>query len=142
MLPGLPTVLAAFRRIQRAGTTLRRALDNTCPIAEARAEEYVRVREQALLERDDDELRAAEARAEEGANVLRVRQVKRGVDLVEDVDWCWLELQERQDEGERDERARVVSMKFGRVGDRQSDREYCVRTRQGPGHHGSQRHRE
>jgi len=55
--------------IQRRPATLRRTLDNTSTVSESRAKEDIRVREQDLLERHDDELRTAEARAD----VLRVR---------------------------------------------------------------------
>jgi len=51
---------------------LRRTLDYARAVAEARAEEDVRVGEEALFERDDDELRTAEARAKECADVLCV----------------------------------------------------------------------
>lgn len=86
------------RAIQVVGT-----LDDGRAVAEAGTEEHVGVREQPLLERDDDELRALEAGAEELADVLRVREVERGVDLVQDVHRRGLELQEGHDERERDE---------------------------------------
>lgn len=59
--------------IQRRRATLRRTLNNTSTVSESRAKEDVGVGEEALLERDDDELRTAETRAEERADVLRVR---------------------------------------------------------------------
>lgn len=97
--PGGRSVLVALVLIlvQHGRGPMRGALDDRRPVAEARAEEHVRVREEALLERDDDELRALEARAEELADVLRVRQVERGVDLVQDVHRRGLELQQRHD---------------------------------------------
>ena len=58
--------------IQRRVAALRGALDYARAIPESRAEQDVRVREQALLERDDDELRAPEPRPEERPNMLRV----------------------------------------------------------------------
>lgn len=82
---------------------LRRPLNHARPIAEPCPEEHVRIRKQPFLEGDDDELRTAEARAEERADVLRVREVERGVNFVEDVDGCGLELEEGEDEGEGDE---------------------------------------
>lgn len=61
-------------------------------------EKDVRVREEALLETHDDELTALETIPEELANVLRVGQVERRVDLVEDIHRCRLELQEGHDQ--------------------------------------------
>ena len=62
-----------FSIIQRRRATLRRTLHNTSTVSESRAKEDVGVGEEALLERDDDELRTAETRAEERSDVLRVR---------------------------------------------------------------------
>ena len=90
--------------IQRRVAALRGALDYARAIPESRPEEDVRIREQALLERDDDELRAAEPRPEERADVLRVREVQRCVYLVEDVHRRRFELQQRHDQRERDQR--------------------------------------
>ena len=59
--------------IQRRRATLRRTLNDTSTVSESRAKEDVGVGEEALLERHDDELRTAETRAEERADVLRVR---------------------------------------------------------------------
>ena len=100
----LPLGISIGIMIHRGRAALRSALDDARAVAEARPEEDVGVREEALLERDDDELCAAEPRAEEGADVLRVRQVQRRVDLVEDVHRCWLELQQRHDQRQRDQR--------------------------------------
>lgn len=83
---------------------MRGALDDGSSVSEARPEEHVRVREEALLERDDDELRALEARSEQLPDVLRVRQVEGGVNLVQNVHRRGLELQQGHDEGERDKR--------------------------------------
>ena len=80
--------------IQGRRAAQRGAFDDASVIAEPRAEEHVGVGEEALLERDDDELRA---------DVLGVGQVERGVDLVEDVHRRWFELQQRHDQRQRDE---------------------------------------
>jgi hypothetical protein len=71
-------------------------------------EKYVGIREQALLQADDDELAALESVPEELADVLCMRQVKRRIDLVEDVHRRRLELQERHDERECNERSKEV----------------------------------
>ena len=113
--PRWRNVLVLLVPVRRRCGAVRSALDDGRAVAEARAEEDVRVREEALLERHDDELRALEARAEELPDVLRVREVERRVDLVEDVHWRGLELEEGHDQGERDERpgerARVARRK-------------------------------
>lgn len=68
----------------------------------------VGVGEESLLETDDDELRPFESVSEELTNVLSVRQIQSGVDLVEDVHGSGLELKERHDEGEGDEGSEQV----------------------------------
>jgi hypothetical protein len=99
----LPLALSTTLVLRIWRVALRSALDYARGVEEACAEQDVRVCEEALFERDDDELRAAEARPEERADVLRVREVQRRVDLVEDVHRCRLELQQRHDQRERDE---------------------------------------
>lgn len=83
--------LAEIRRRQR--------LNHTRALGEPGAEDAVGVLEHAVFERDDDELGALEPCLDETADVLGVRQVQRGVNLVEDVHWRWLELQKGHDEG-------------------------------------------
>lgn len=83
----------------------RERLHHTRAIHEPRPENPVGVREHAVFQTDDDKLAAAEARADQSADVLRVRQVERGVDFVEDVHGCGRVLQEGEDEGEGDEGA-------------------------------------
>jgi hypothetical protein len=99
----LPLALSTTLVLRVCRVAVCSALDYARAVAEARAEQDVRVGEKALFERDDDELRAAEAPAEERADVLRVREVERRVDLVEDVHRRRLELQQRHDQRERDE---------------------------------------
>lgn len=81
----------------------RERLDNTSTVHEPRPENPVRVREHAILQTDHDELTAAEARADQSADVLRVGKVEGGVDFVENVHGCWGVLEEGEDEGEGDE---------------------------------------
>ena len=80
-------------------------LHHTGALAETRLEDAVRVLEHAVLETDDDELRALEARLDQAADVLRVRQIQRRVHLVEDVHGRRLELQQRHDERQRNQRS-------------------------------------
>lgn len=89
------------------------SLDHTRAIHEPRPENAVRVRKHAILQTDDDELTAAEARADQATDVLGVGEIESGVDLVEDVHGCWGVLEQGEDEGEGDERSvDVVSWKL------------------------------
>lgn len=67
-------------------------------------EEHVSIRKETLLETDDDKLATLEPVAEELPDVLGVRQVECGVNLVEDVHRRRLKLQEGHNERERNER--------------------------------------
>jgi hypothetical protein len=80
----------------------RQRLHHTRAIHKPRAENPVRVRKHAVLQTDDDELAAAEARADQPADVLRVREVEGRVDFVEDVHGRGRVLEEGEDEGEGD----------------------------------------
>ena len=82
--------------------TRRQRLNNTRAIHKPGPEDPIRIRKHAVLETDDDELAAAEARADQAADVLRVRQVEGGVDFVQDVHGCGGVLQEGEDEGKGD----------------------------------------
>lgn len=93
-----PPRLLQIRRRQR--------LHHTRALAEAGTEDAVRVLEHAVLERHDNKLRPLEARFDEAADVLSVRQVQRRVHLVQDVHGRRLELEQGHDEGEGDERPR------------------------------------
>src|SRR5690348_15210748 len=77
----------------------RQRLDHTGAFAEAGAEDAVGILEHAVLETNDNELGALEARLDEAADVLRMRQVECCVDLVQNVHGRRLELQEGHDEG-------------------------------------------
>mmetsp|Transcript_126419 Transcript_126419/g.307199 ORF Transcript_126419/g.307199 Transcript_126419/m.307199 type:complete len:273 (+) Transcript_126419:101-919(+) len=68
------------------------------------AEDNVGVVEHPLLERHHNELRLAEMCPQHGANVLRVRKVQRRVNLIEDVHRSGLEQQQREDEGQSQQR--------------------------------------
>lgn len=57
-------------------------------------------------------MRALESRLDEPPDVLRVREIERRVDFVEDVHGCGFELEERHDEGEGDEGA-LAAGEFG-----------------------------
>jgi hypothetical protein len=84
--------------VQCAITALGRTLHDTRTIAEARPEKDIGIRKQPLLQGHHDELRTLEPCTEQLADVLCMRQIEGGVDLIEDVHWCWLELQESHDE--------------------------------------------
>jgi hypothetical protein len=53
--------------VQRRIAALSSSFDDAGPVAESRAEKHVRVHEQALFQREDDELHPAEPCAEERA---------------------------------------------------------------------------
>ena len=67
----------------------RKGLDHTRTIHEPRSEDAVGICEHAVLQTDDDELTAAESRANESANVLGVREIESGVDLIKNVHGRW-----------------------------------------------------
>lgn len=91
----------------------RESLDHTRAIHKPCPENAVRVREHAILQTDDDELTAAEARADQATDVLGVREIESGVDFVENVHGCWGVLEQGKDEGEGDERSRgIVSLRL------------------------------
>jgi len=62
--------------MQQRVAALCGALGDAGAISESHAEGVIRARKGSLLERDDGELRTAEPRAEERADVLCVREVK------------------------------------------------------------------
>jgi len=93
-----PLIPLALRMItQRRTATLRRSFGDASSVAESRAEMDVRIPEESLFERDDDELHAAEPCAAERADVLHVREVQCCVDLVQDVHRRGLESKRRHD---------------------------------------------
>ena len=102
--PRAPCSLVLGSFVNVACATFGDTLNDRGTIAEAGAEEDVGVREETFLEGNDDELRALEAVAEQLPDVLRVREVERRVDFVEDVHWRGLELEERHDERKCNER--------------------------------------
>lgn len=77
----------------------RKRLYHAGTLGEASAENAVGVLEHAVLQTDNDELGALEASLDQATDVLRVRQVQRGVDFVQDVHGGGLELQQGHDEG-------------------------------------------
>ena len=92
----------------------REGLDHTRTIHKPHPENAVGICEHAILQTNDDELTAAESRANEPANVLGVREIESGVDLVENVHGCWGVLEQGEDEGEGDEGSvDIVSSEIG-----------------------------
>jgi len=70
----------------------------TAVLYEAHLEEHVRVREQAFLQTHDDELARLEVLPDHEANVLSMRQVQSRVDLIEDVEWRRMVLEQGKDQ--------------------------------------------
>lgn len=61
---------------------------------EADLEENIGILEQTLFETDDQELACFEVLFYHKADILSVAQIKRGVDLIQDVEWGWLVLKQ------------------------------------------------
>lgn len=83
----------------------RQRLNHTRTLTKSRSENPVGVYEHAVFQRDDDELRTLESSLDESTDILCVREIEGCINLVENVHWCWLELQECHDEGDCDERS-------------------------------------
>lgn len=67
-------------------------LNNASTVHKASAKDTVRVLEHAVLQTDDDELRALEPGFDKTADILRVGQVERSVNFVQNIHWRRLEL--------------------------------------------------
>lgn len=80
-------------------------MDDTRSFTEPGPEDPVRVLEHTILKRDDDELRSFEPGLDQTTDVLRVRQVKRSIDFVQNVHRSGFELQESHDQREGDQRS-------------------------------------
>ena len=74
-------------------------LDHTCSLAKPCPEDAVRILEHAVLQRDNNELRALESSLDEAADVLCVRQIQRCIDLVKNIHGRRLELEKGHNEG-------------------------------------------
>lgn len=81
------------------------SLHHTRAIHKSRAENAIRIGKHAVLQTDDDKLAPLEARANQPADVLRVREIERRVHFVQDVHGGWRVLEKGEDEGEGDEGA-------------------------------------
>ena len=92
--PHLGRVVRSLERGHRPG-------DGGHAVDEFGPEDAVGVVEHALLQGHHNELRIGEVRADHATDVLRVAQVQRGVNLVQDVNRRRLEQQKREDERER-----------------------------------------
>jgi hypothetical protein len=113
--PSLPTIaIQLLLEIRR-----RQSLHHTRALTKPRSKDTVRILEHAILQGDNDELTALEPCLDEPSNILRVRQIERGVDFVEDVHGCRFELEEGHDEGEGDERPVIDLVKYSLGGGRE-----------------------
>lgn len=70
----------------------RKRLDSTGPIRKPRPKDPICILEHAILQTDDDELGALESSLDQSTDVLCVRQIQSGVNLIENVHGSWLEL--------------------------------------------------
>lgn len=94
----LARVVALLER-QARGPAGHRAGHGRHSVHELGPEDHVGVGEHALLQGDDQELRTRKMRPQHVSDVLGVREVERGVHLVEDVHRGRLEQEKRKDEG-------------------------------------------
>lgn len=78
-------------------------LNNTGALAESCTEDAVGILEHAVLQGHHNELRTLEACLDKATDVLGMRQIQRGIDLIENVHWRRFELQERHDQGQSDQ---------------------------------------
>lgn len=75
-------------------------MHHTRTFTESRAEDAVRVLKHAVLQTNDNELRALEARLDQTTNVLRVRGIECSINFVQNVHRSRLKLQQSHDEGQ------------------------------------------
>lgn len=83
----------------------RQHLHHTSPLTKPRPKNTIRILKHAILQTHHDELAPLEPRLDQAPDILRVGEIERGVDFVEDVHGRGLELEEGHDEGEGDEGA-------------------------------------
>jgi hypothetical protein len=103
-MQNLTTHSLEIRRSQR--------LHHTSTLRKPRPENPIRVHEHAILQTDNNKLAALKSGLDKATDVLGVRKIEGGVDFVEDVHGCGLELQESHDEREGDKGA-LTSRELG-----------------------------
>lgn len=81
----------------------RHHTNDTGPLGEPRPKHTIRILEHPILQTNHHELTPLEPRLDQAPNVLRMRQIQRSINLVEDIHRSGLELQQREDEGEGDQ---------------------------------------
>jgi hypothetical protein len=79
--------------------------NNTRTISELGPEQHVGIIEQTVLQTDDNELRVLESIFEQLPDMLGMREVESSVDFVQNIHWSRLELEQRHDQREGDERS-------------------------------------
>ena len=72
--------------------------DSWSALFELNLVKHVCILEEALFQAHDQELWLGEVLADHLPNILSVTQVQRCIDLIQDVKWCGLILQQRQDQ--------------------------------------------
>lgn len=70
------------------------ALHGRPVLIEGYLEQHIGILEEAFLKTHDHELAALEEAADHQADVLGVTQVKSRIDLIQDVDWRWVVLEQ------------------------------------------------
>lgn len=99
LVPSYSTTARAFINA-RFSPHIRRSqrLNHACSVAKPCTEDAIGILKHAVLETDNDELRALEPGLDQTTNVLCVREIQGGIDLVQDVHGSRLELQQRHDQ--------------------------------------------
>lgn len=67
-------------------------LHHTRPVLKPRPINPICVLKHAIFQRDDNKLTSLKPRLDKPSDILRVRQIERGVDFVQDVHGRWFEL--------------------------------------------------
>ena len=100
--PSRPT-LYSTNAIAVQSSQIRRSkrLYNTCTFTKSRPEYPIRILEHAILQTNNDELTSLEPGLDEPTNILRMGQIKSGINFVQNVHWCRLELKKSEDERKR-----------------------------------------
>ena len=74
-------------------------------VCELNFKQDIGISEHAFFERDDQELALREMHLNHLTNVLSVLKIQRSIDLVQNVQGCWLIFEQSQDEAKRQQRA-------------------------------------
>lgn len=91
-----------WRRKKKISFQIRRRerLHDASPFTKPGAENSIRILKHAILQTDYNELTTFKPGFDKATNILGVAEVEGSVYFVQDVHWCWFELEEGENEGE------------------------------------------